>query len=179
MTKMPPEPEFSRPFDVATLGPDAVALTLAAEPKELKALARRFGLKDLSSLTAAFRIRRGHGSEVEIDGKLKARATQTCVVTLEPVEAVIDEAFALVYAPPSDQRGSEADDIDPDAADPPEPILDGKIDLGEAAAEQLSLSLDPYPRKAGAAFDAEGLGVADGGRTSPFEALAVLKPKVK
>jgi uncharacterized metal-binding protein YceD (DUF177 family) len=179
MTDKPSEPEFSRPFDVGTLGSDTVALSHEAGPAERVALARRFGLKDLPALKADFRIRRGPGAEVEVEGRLAARATQTCVVSLEPVEAVIDEAFALVYAPPSDERGPEADDIDPDAADPPEPILAGKIDLGEAAAEQLSLSLDPYPRKPGAAFDAEAMGVADGGRPSPFAALAALKPKDK
>ena len=36
--------------------------------------------------------------------------------------------------------------------DGPDPIIDGKIDLGELAAEHFALALDPYPRKPGVAF---------------------------
>ena len=44
--------------------------------------------------------------------------------------------------------GQESDDADPEA---PDEIgyADGMLDLGEAAAEQLALALDPYPRSAG------------------------------
>ncbi len=37
--------------------------------------------------------------------------------------------------------------------DPPDPIIDGKIDLGALAAEFFALGLDPYPRKPGVAVD--------------------------
>ena len=33
--------------------------------------------------------------------------------------------------------------------DAPDPIVDGKIDLGALAAEFMILGLDPYPRKPG------------------------------
>ena len=39
------------------------------------------------------------------------------------------------------------------AEDPPEPIVNGAIDLGALAAEFLMLGLDPYPRKPGAVFE--------------------------
>jgi hypothetical protein len=38
--------------------------------------------------------------------------------------------------------------------DPPEPIVDGIIDLGAVTLEFLALALDPYPRKPGVSFDA-------------------------
>ena len=37
--------------------------------------------------------------------------------------------------------------------DEPDPIVDGKIDLGALAAEFFALGLDPYPRKPGVAFE--------------------------
>ena len=58
--------------------------------------------------------------------------------------------------------------------DPPDPIVDGKIDLGALAAEFLALGLDPYPRKPGVAFDPPE---PQGGRDSPFAALAEPKKK--
>lgn len=56
--------------------------------------------------------------------------------------------------------------------DPPDLIVDGRIDLGALAAEFLALGLDPYPRKPGAAFEP---GEEEAGRDSPFAALARLR----
>lgn len=170
-------PEFSRPIEVESLTHGPNKMSVSAQASELKALARRFEIPEIAALNADFELERGLGGVIGIRGRLKARATQTCVVTLEPVTAVIDEAFALVYAPPSEDAPPEGGDIDPDAVDPPEPIIGGKIDLGEVAAAQFALALDPYPRKPGAAFDAEALGVGDDGRSSPFRALEALKRK--
>ncbi len=54
---------------------------------------------------------------------------------------LVEESFQVRFVP----SGEETDDIDPDADD--EVGYEGnQIDLGEAAAEQLALALDPYPR---------------------------------
>ena len=53
--------------------------------------------------------------------------------------------------------------------DEPDPVIDGKIDLGALAAEFFALGLDPYPRKPGAAFE-QGAECAPA--DSPFSALA-------
>ena len=59
------------------------------------------------------------------------------------------------------------------AQEPPDVIVDGKIDLGALTAEALALALDPYPKKPGVAFvdvmEPEDLS------ESPFAALARLK----
>ena len=60
-----------------------------------------------------------------------------------------------------------------DDDDEPDPIVDGKIDLGALAAEFLALGLDPYPRKPGAEFAAP---VAEEDDDSPFAPLTELKP---
>ncbi len=51
------------------------------------------------------------------------------------IEAAPDRAAALAEQP-----------------DPPDPIVNGRIDLGQLAAEFLALGLDPYPRKPGVEF---------------------------
>jgi uncharacterized metal-binding protein YceD (DUF177 family) len=54
--------------------------------------------------------------------------------------------------------------------DEPDPIINGRIDLGALAAEFFALGLDPYPHKPGEALDEEG---THSERTdSPFAALA-------
>jgi uncharacterized metal-binding protein YceD (DUF177 family) len=75
-----------------------------------------------------------------------AQVVQTCVISLDDFGAELDEHFGLSFVP----AGEEADDIDPE--DPVDEIgyRDSVLDLGEAAAEQLGLALDPYPRRPGA-----------------------------
>ena len=49
------------------------------------------------------------------------------------------------------------------------------IDLGEAIADTLALSLDPYPRSAGADAALKEAGVLTEAEAGPFAALAKLK----
>ena len=53
------------------------------------------------------------------------------------------------------------------------------IDVGEAVAETLSLSLDPYPRAPGAEEALEAAGVKSEEEAGPFAALAGLRDKLK
>jgi hypothetical protein len=54
--------------------------------------------------------------------------------------------------------------------DEPDPVIDGKIDLGALAAEFFALGLDPYPRKPGAILLEERSN--SDSIDSPFAALA-------
>ena len=61
-------------------------------------------------------------------------------------------------------------------------MIGGVIDLGEAIAEELGLALDPYPRAAGAALDADALTPhvsvgSEHGAGTPFAALRQLREK--
>jgi uncharacterized metal-binding protein YceD (DUF177 family) len=75
-------------------------------------------------------------------GRLEASVVQTCVVSLEDFESPVAEDFVVHFVP----EGTESDDPDPESVDEI-PYGGDTIDLGEAAAEQLALSLDPYPRR--------------------------------
>ncbi len=70
----------------------------------------------------------------------------------------------------ADEGGGELD-LDPDADDPPDVLEGDKIDLGAYVVEDLSLAIDPFPRKPGAAFEAPDTGA----EISPFAVLAKLK----
>ncbi len=58
--------------------------------------------------------------------------------------------------------------------DLPDPIVEGRIDLGAAALEFLVLALDPYPKRPGAMF-ADVVAGGDDAELSAFAALARLK----
>ena len=85
----------------------------------------------------------------------QAQVGQTCVVSLEPIENAVDETVDVLFAPGTAAGGDElAAEPGIDGRDPPEPLVDGIIDLGALATEFLLLGVDPYPRKAGAEFAA-------------------------
>ena len=150
---------FSRPVRVEALPKDGLTQTIEANPAERAALAALNGLPGIAKLTATFVLRRAGRGGVRVSGTVHAELTQTCVVSLEPFEATLDEPVDVRFAPPAEEgaarraaSGAPAETVLLDAEDAPDPIVDGRIDLGALAAEFLALGLDPYPRKPGAQF---------------------------
>jgi uncharacterized metal-binding protein YceD (DUF177 family) len=174
--------EFSRPFPLETLSAEPRPVDIQAQPAELEALARRFGLSAIHSLAAEAQLRRS-GEAVTATGRLSARVTQSCGVSGEPVEAAVEEDFEIGFRPqPAEVRPEEEIELGENELD----VIfyeGGAIDLGEAAAQTLALSLDPYPRSpaAEAAAREAGLKSEEEARmeSSPFAALAALKGKLE
>lgn len=148
----------------------------AEAPAEVRAqLVKLANLRDLPRLSAVFDLSR-RGGGVHVAGQVKARVGQTCVVTLEPLENDLDEPMNVLFAPPLDAAAKDvgADHKGGDE-EPPEPLIEGKVDLGAVATEFLLLGIDPYPRKAGAEFAA--VKTADDS-ARPFAALEALKKRL-
>jgi uncharacterized metal-binding protein YceD (DUF177 family) len=179
----PVRPEFSRVLLVDRNAPPQQPFTIEANAAERAALAKRFGLIALDSLRAEGTLETlDNGRRAMLAAHFTAKVTQPCVVTLEPVAADIDEQFTLEYdadADPADLAAPQEMPEDLEAfleePDPPDPLIDGAIDVGEAVAEHLGLALDPYPRAPGAVF--EGSTAPDSGEESPFNVLAGLVKK--
>jgi uncharacterized metal-binding protein YceD (DUF177 family) len=155
-------PEFHRPLSLDRIGPHGLDLTVEATPAECGALATRMNLPAVVALSCAFHLIREGRDAVLARGVLRARITQTCVVSLEDFDAPVEEVFQVWFVP----SGEETDDIDPESDDEI-PFEGNVIDLGEAAAEQLGLALDPYPRMPGM----EMPDVEDEPEPHPFAAL--------
>lgn len=188
---LPPTPEFSHPVQVLDLDMNVEnRFKIKAEPDECAALAQRLDIVAIETLSAQLTLFPKKGGRVVIVyGELNATVTQTCVVSLEPFITEIPAAIDLVFAEEAAEQGREPKGVDVDEGDQdlPEPIEDGQIDLGELAAQQLSLELDPFPRAPGVDFSAEykdkqpkstPSGEADE-RENPFAVLASLKDKLK
>jgi uncharacterized metal-binding protein YceD (DUF177 family) len=171
-------PEFSRPVRVDTLGSEPRSMAIEADEGERAALARRFGLVDIGRLAAQASLVRDD-MEVIARGRLAAAVVQSCVASGEPVAADVDAPFELVFRPnPGDARPDE--EVELSAAELDLIFYDGAaIDLGEAVAETLALSLDPYPRASGADTALKAAGVKSEQEAGPFAALAGLRDKLK
>ncbi len=139
--------ELHRPLAVDRIGSAGLDVRVEATSAECSALRRRMCLPAVLCLTCDFYLHRQPGGDVKARGHLSARIVQTCVVSLEEFEAPVEEDFAIQFV----ADGNERVEINPESEDEV-PFHNGLLDLGEAAAEQLALSLDPYPRLPGAAF---------------------------
>ncbi len=156
-------PEFSRPLALDRVGATVFAIEVTATEAECAALAVRLGVPELHAFGCRFRLRRGESGRIGAEGELRARLARECVLSLDLFETEQAEPFRVIFVP----AGTQNDDPDPESDD--EIPYDGAaIDLGEAAAEQLALVLDPYPHKPGATLPPE----AQEPLESPFAALA-------
>ncbi|HEX8574072.1 MAG TPA: DUF177 domain-containing protein [Allosphingosinicella sp.] len=173
--------EFTRLYRLDALSDEPRAVGIEAGPAEREALAARFRLVALDSLAAEAQISR-QGDVALAAGLVRARVTQACIATSEPVEQEVEENFRIEFRPPPDSRGEEEIELGEEELD----VVfyeGGAIDLGEAAAQTLLLGLDPYPRSpaAEAALREAGVKSEEEARaeSSPFAALEALKGKLE
>ncbi|GJD53440.1 hypothetical protein OPKNFCMD_6215 [Methylobacterium crusticola] len=156
---------FSRPIPAERTLRAGQPVVVEANAEEREALARDFGLVAIHRLVGQFRLS-GSLHRLQVTGTIEAAVTQTCVVTLEPFDTVVTEAVDVDFADRDAFAGTAAED-----AEIPDPIVNGRIDLGSLAGEFLALGLDPYPRKDGVAFEPP----AEGAPETALSGLGALK----
>jgi Large ribosomal RNA subunit accumulation protein YceD len=174
---------FSRPVAIADLPSRGRDITVEASPEERALVARDFNLLAVEHLGGRYHVRRT-SSGAKVRGEMKARIRQNCVVSLEPFDTDLEEPVELAFAAAATARQPFIGEdgvisVSLDEEDPPEPLVDGKVDLGAVTLEFLALGLDPYPRKPGVDFSSEFTPKSgdDDKPPSPFAVLAARRPK--
>ena len=195
-------PEISRIINVKDIVSSSapVEMSISASHDELAALAKRFDLQDISSLSAHVRLTPTSTPTKDSDTSpdilavvnFKANLTQTCSVSLDPVDDEITASISQIFShsrysgdideseDPEDE-GEFIEISDMEAAndamtEPPEPIINGKIDIGEFIAEELAIRINPFPRKKGVEFEwVSKNSIESDAPSGPFAALATLK----
>jgi uncharacterized metal-binding protein YceD (DUF177 family) len=116
---------------------------------------------EISSLEAKLKIVRENGRVLHITGRFTADIVQNCVVTLEPVKSHLEDDFESWFADPGQavsfaRARHEKQKLQGESERPmleeyedPEPVIDGRINIGEVVAQYLSLAIDPYPHAEG------------------------------
>jgi hypothetical protein len=182
--------EIERMVDLDRMGSGSAALDITASDGERAALAKRFGFLGLPAFSARVTVDRRPGGQVIVEGRLRGRIVQACILSLDPVTQELDDAFRIVF------KQGLAEERDPESgeallsaqADAPEPLSGNMLDVGEIVAEQLSLAADPYPRRPGVKLEdvlpkprkdgkrGGGAGKSEQ-RRHPFAGLAALRDK--
>ena len=170
------------PVTVAQIPDTGLHRDFEADGAARKAIAEAGGLREVLSASASLDVTPKSGGRIHVTGHVRARIGQTCVVTLDPIENEIDEPIDLVFAPPEQipdlsDLVDEAAESETEIPDPPEPIINGVIDLGRLATDALFLAVDPYPRRPDAIFEPP-LETADP-NDHPFARLKALMPDAK
>jgi hypothetical protein len=173
---------WSVPIAVEQIPDTGLHRDIEASAATRAAMAELGGLREILSASASLDVTPKSGGRVHVEGRIRARIGQTCVVTLDPIESDIDEPIDLIFAPPEQipemaALVDEAAESDVEIPDPPEPIVNGVIDLGRLATDALFLGVDPYPRKPDAVFEVPV--VPPDPEDHPFAALKALQLDAK
>jgi uncharacterized metal-binding protein YceD (DUF177 family) len=176
-----PEPEFSRTVDVSRIPAEGIRKSFNADADERENLAARFGVDKLHGLEVEVDIQAWKRGSCRVRGSARMTMTRTCVVSLEPFEATVsvrlDRLFSSAPAVRVEGKEITVSLEDDDMGE----IVDGEIEVGEFAVEELLLELDPHPRKPGAAFAPDAANDRPDSdseaRESPFAILKTLKNK--
>jgi len=145
-------PPWSVPVKADAIPETGLHRDIEAAADICAAVANLAEVRAVSDLKASFDLSRA-GDVVHVSGRVTGRVGQNCVVTLEPLETAIDEPIDVLFAPVPEEGSTAGEERRRRTEDePPEPLIDGTIDLGAIATEFLILGIDPYPRKDGVEF---------------------------
>jgi uncharacterized metal-binding protein YceD (DUF177 family) len=160
--------EFTRMIDLREIGNAPVTLTASAE--ECAALAKRFDLDTVKSMTATIALE-PNGTSVAAEGRVKAQIVQSCAVSGDDLPVTIDEPLAVRFVPARPPgKPDEEIELDPEQLDEVE-YTGIAFDLGEAVAQTLALAIDPYLEGPNADEARRKAGLLGGNPSNPFAAL--------
>ena len=170
----------TRAYTIDRISVAGITSRLEATKEQCAEIARALELLELEEFRFDFQLHRTNRGRFKLKGQLHATAMQSCVVTLEPVPAVIDEEIDIDLWPVEDVEHLEAEAEEESMSvrlDGPEPISGDSIDVGQLAYEHFAAALDLYPKKTNAKLDwnDQTSGKDGDSQDNPFAALSKLK----
>ena len=137
--------EFSRVMNIYNLGVEPKILNFTALDDELINLAQRFKIDKLKSFEVSCQMSHNfvRGS-VLLEVLLSASITQSCAITLHPIDQHIRETVFIELF--RDGVLSDTTSIFDEGPEQIEVANDGSIDIGEVFVQYLSLEINPYPK---------------------------------
>ncbi len=190
--KKNPTPEWSFLVSVEDIGNTPATYRITANADQMEGLAHRFDVNVVENAQAMLVLTRVSGGRViHVQGTVSADIHQNCVVTLEDMVTPTIDTFDAYFADPAqaisfararaDMRAKKGEvEVEMiDESDAPEEIVNGQIDLGEVAAQFLSLAINPYPRAEHAETLLDQIGGDDSHVAEDSDAPATSSPFAK
>ncbi len=134
-------------LDVRTIPLNGLKLHLQATPEECCFLAERYELPAVYAVSADLEVV-ADGELIDVHGVLSGRVRQTCVVSLEEFDNVLEGEFHALFSANRNLVLAQENkaDFDPEE-EPIEFIPKGQIYFKEVIAEQVGLNINPFPKK--------------------------------
>lgn len=148
--------------NVLRLPRKGMPVRIEADAAQCAALAAAHDLAQVRALQAELTVVAWKRDGVRVTGRVTADIVQNCVVTLDPIEARIDEPLDGVFVPEGSRlsRPERYDAgelvLDAEGSDLPELFTGDEIDVGQFVEEHFALAIDPYPRRGGVELPAAG-----------------------
>ena len=143
------------PVRLSEVGRSGHLITIDADAAARTRIAKELGLEALNALTAEVALKPWLDG-AEISARWSATVEQLCSVTAESLVSELEGAFTVRCVPADSPNAPSPEPesiVDPEADDPPDVLEQPLIDVGAYLIEHLSLEIDPFPRKPGAAFE--------------------------
>ena len=182
MTSAFDEQAFKLIVNVRTLPKKGQMVLHTATEEECAKVAEQFELVSVESFRGECLVAPWKRDGVKLTGVVKAKFTQPCSITMEPLEVKLEEPVEMLFVPDGSKlsRPKTNDEgeiiFDPEGDDLPETFIGDSIDIASVWLEFMALGIDPFARKEGAVFQGDEDGDSDAvSPDSPFAALAGLK----
>lgn len=182
-TSQPPHPLAEWTHDAEDIPDAGLKSEWEAVPEVSQQLAEALQVLRVESVRVAYEIKRLRGSKrkntrYSWTGKLDCRLIQECVVTLDPIAQHIVETIDEEFHPQADIEPAGREESEILSQTDPEPIVDGKLEVGRVVFEYLSAAIDPFPRRDGESLEwQDKVDDAEAEAANPFAALSKLKGK--
>lgn len=170
-------PELSKIIKMSDIGDAPLKGSIVADADECEALAKRFGIPGIQKLRAEY-ILTGGGERIDFTGTLTSELIQICAISGEEFPVKVSEDFRIAFVEKTEEpENQEEIELESDDCDLIE-YENARINIGEAIAQTLYLSLELYPRGPNADAASKAGGLKSEEEAGPFGALAALKDKL-
>lgn len=164
-------------YDLSRLSDAGNEVVISVDAEGLQKLAQWLDVECVQSFEGAITLSRLAAHRYRYDAVLLCELTQASIVSLNPVQAKIEERFSRELHVHHRPRHPKVPELEMPVADGdddvPEELDNPRYDLAAPLLEELSLALDPYPRAQGEGFEAPQ--EPGGGIENPFAVLKRLK----
>ena len=167
---------FSYPLIVEDIAAAEKKYRLTADAADLKELAEILQIPSVKSFSAEIYTKMNKKEHLlRVWGRVKAELELQSVVSLEYFCKSYEPEFELLYDTKATPKSRKEEEISFED-DLPDIVIDGQIDLGQIAIEQIALEMEDYPRKEGEVFSWKSeFDPQDDERRNPFKILEKLK----
>lgn len=166
--------DFSYPLKIEDINQGEQTYKLRANKAQLETLREILQIPAVNYFEAdiklTFQKKKGI---LDVSGEVRAGLILISVISLDEFEKEYKSNFSLTYD--TNATYEQIREMDEDIEDDiPDIVIDGKIDLGDIAIEQLALVMEDHPRKDGEEFTSV---IEDDSpvRENPFAVLSKLK----